>query len=812
VRTVPEGYLPVSSGLGRATPRELLVAPLSDGTVQAVIELGFLRRVEAADLELLARISEPVAMAVRSAHERARIDALLEETQRQAEELQAQQEELRSANEELEQSEHTLRQSHTQLEAQQVELEHSNQQLEEQTHLLERASRYKSEFLANMSHELRTPLNSALILAKILADNRAGTLSAEQVRYAETIVAAGTDLLALINDILDLSKIEAGRVDVTPQPVRIARLLDELVRTFAPLAAQKGLALRTSIATGSPEMLETDRLRLTQILRNLISNAIKFTERGEITLEVAGGTADGVSFTVRDTGIGIAASEHETIFEAFRQVNGSTERQHGGTGLGLTIARDLARLLQGDVSLESAPGRGSAFTVSLPLRLRAALSPIPAAAARLRSWQAGGAAAIEPGASAALAAPEIEDDRAQLHPGDRSLLIVEDDAQFATILRDLGRELGFRCIVAGSAAAAVAAALRHQPAAIVLDLNLPDNAGLGLLDQFKHNPSTRHIPVHVISASDFHMEALMLGAVGYSLKPVQRHELVQVFERLRDKAQRQVRRVLLVEADARERDSIQTLLSAEGVEIQAVSSARAALEALRHSTFDCMVLELRLPDMSGMELLRTMSEQEDTAFPPTIVHTGGALGVEEQQQLRRYSQSVILKDVRSPERLLDEVTLFLHTVETGLPSERQRLLRLARDRDAKLEGRRILIVEDDVRNVFALANVLEPKGATIEIARNGREALTVLERHQAADGHGIDLVLMDLMMPEMDGLTAIAEIRKRPEWRKLPVIALTAKAMADDRLAALAAGANDYIRKPIDVDRLLSLVRVWISQ
>jgi signal transduction histidine kinase/CheY-like chemotaxis protein len=737
---------------------------------------------------------------------------LLEETQRQAEELQAQQEELRSANEELEQSEHTLRDSHTQLEAQQVELEHSNQQLEEQTHLLERASRYKSEFLANMSHELRTPLNSALILAKILADNRAGTLTAEQVRYAETIAAAGTDLLALINDILDLSKIEAGRLEVTPQPVRIARLLDELVRSFAPLAEQKGLGLRTSIAPGSPEMLETDRLRLTQILRNLISNAIKFTERGEITVEIAGGAADGVSFTVRDTGIGISASEHESIFEAFRQADGSALRQHGGTGLGLTIARDLARLLQGDVSLTSEPGQGSAFTVRLPLRYQAALLPTPTRAARVPPWEGPpGAASIVSGASAALDVPGIDDDRARLQAGDRSLLIVEDDAQFATILRDLGRELGFRCIVAGSAAAAVAAALRHQPAAIVLDLNLPDNSGLGLLDQLKHNPSTRHIPAHVISASDFHREALMLGAVGYSLKPVQRHELVQAFEHLRDKAQQQVRRVLVVEADARERDRIQTLLSAEGVEIHAVSSARAALEALRHSTFDCMVLELRLPDMSGMELLRIMSEEEGTAFPPTIVHTGNTLGVEEQQQLRRYSQSVILKDARSPERLLDEVTLFLHTVETGLPSERQRLLQLARDRDAKLEGRRILIVEDDVRNVFALGNVLEPRGASIEIARNGREALTVLERHQAAEGRGIDLVLMDLIMPEMDGLTAIAEIRKRPEWRRLPVIALTAKAMADDRLAALAAGANDYIRKPIDVDRLLSLVRVWIS-
>ncbi|WP_338720338.1 response regulator [Herbaspirillum sp. DW155] len=848
VREVPEQYLTVSSSVGRHAPCELLIVPAAaDGQVQAVFELGFLRRVRPEEEELLARLSDQIAIAVRSSKDRTRLEELLEETQRQSEELQAQQEELRVNNEELEEQGQALKASQLRLETQQAELEETNAQLEEQTQLLElqkedlaktqvvllekateleRANQYKSEFLANMSHELRTPLNSTLILAKLLADNKQGNLSEEQVRFAQTISSAGNDLLALINDILDLSKMEAGKLDIIAESFVVAKMAEELKASFAMTAQQKGLAFKVEVDAGVPQRMETDMHRLGQILKNLLSNAIKFTEKGEVSLRIYPDAGGRIAFAVRDTGIGIGADQHQFIFEAFRQADGSTHRKYGGTGLGLSISRDLAHLLGGDIQVQSRVGEGSIFTLSLPqvysgesAVVRAESSATTSAAATLQAAQVATAPDVRiPALQVVPAAPvklqdiAIDDDRHRIESSSRLILVIEDDAAFAMILRDLSHEMGFQCVVTHSANEGVAAAEMYRPSAILMDMNLPDFSGLGVLDQIKRNPKTRHIPVHVVSVADYSHEALERGAIGYALKPVQREELVGAIRKLEAKFLQGLRHVLVVEDDARQLDSIRQLLAGENINLVGVRTATDALARLRETTFDCMVMDLNLPDLSGYQLLEKMAEQEHVAFPPVIVYTGRSLSAEEEQHLRRFSRSIIIKDARSPERLLDEVTLFLHQVETTLPPESQRMLKVARDRETVFEGRRILVVEDDVRNIFALSSVLEPKGMKVDIARNGREALQALQRSQEQAGAPIDLVLMDIMMPEMDGLTAMREIRKQAIWRRLPIIALTAKAMKDDQEKCLAAGANDYIAKPLDVEKLLSLVRVWMPK
>ncbi|HTV94638.1 MAG TPA: response regulator [Steroidobacteraceae bacterium] len=838
VRDVPPQYLPIGSATGGSDARELLIAPAStDGRVYGVVELGFFGAAGNGPEALLERVSEPIGAAIRAAKDRNRLEELLQETQQQAQELQTREEELRVNNEELEEQGRTLRESRTQLESQQAELEQINSQLEEQTQALEdqkdsiaaanailaaksaelqRANDYKSEFLANMSHELRTPLNSTLILAKLLADNKEGNLSDTQVKYAQTISSAGQDLLALINDVLDLSRIEAGKIEVVPELVPLAETIEPLAKMFEPAAAQKGLEFGAMIEPGTPDPIETDPQRLGQILKNLLSNALKFTHQGKIGVRVFSPAPGTVSFAVRDTGVGIDEHQHEVIFEAFRQADGSIHRKFGGTGLGLSISRDLARLLGGSITVQSAPGSGSTFTLTLPAKHAAADAPsrpppaaAPRPASRGRTSAAGGPAV--PGESP-LGASAITDDRDNLTPDRRIILVVEDDAAFALILRDLAHEMDFQTVVVHSAGDALTAAAQFQPSAILLDINLPDFSGLGALDQLKRNPRTRHIPVHVVSAGDYRREALELGAAGYALKPTKREELVEALKRLEVKLAQSVRRVLIVEDDPRQRESIRQLLSSGDVQVSDVETATEALRALSTTTFDCVVLDFNLPDATGYDLLEQMAQQEEVSFPPVIVYTGRALSRDEEQRLGRYSRSIIIKDARSPERLLDEVTLFLHQVESKLPPMHQQMLRAARNRDASLEGRRILVVEDDVRNVFALTSLFEPNGASVDIARNGREALDALSRSTQSGSGGIDMVLMDIMMPEMDGLTAMREIRKRPEWKKLPIIALTAKAMRDDQERCLAAGANDYIAKPLDVEKLLSLVRVWMPK
>jgi CheY-like chemotaxis protein len=833
IRNVPEGYLTISSALGRSKTRDLVVAPTAaDGIVNGVIELGFLHPLDPLTTELLDHASEATGIAVRSAIYRNDLQNLLEETQRQAEELQTQAEELRVSNEELEEQGRALRESQARLEVQQAQLEESNAQLEEQSQQLEsqrdeltrtsgrlrsqadeleRAGRYKSDFLANISHELRTPLNSSLILAKLLADNPQGNLTDEQVRFAETIRSAGNDLLNLINDVLDLSKIEAGRMEIRPESVSIRSLTEDLRRMFAPIAQEKKLSLTIDLQDSAPEYLETDRQRLEQVLKNLLSNACKFTEQGSVTLSLRR-AAGRVQWDVADTGIGIPAEQQQVVFEAFRQADGTTNRKYGGTGLGLSISRELVRLLGGDLLLSSEPGRGSTFSVLMPETYDAALvrphvDPTS-----------------QPAVTAAEPAPEplrkpvkprprrVSDDRETLSVGRRTILAVEDDEAFARILADLAHELDFQCLIATTAEEGMALAAQHLPSAVLLDIGLPDHSGLTVLDRLKHDARTRHIPVHVVSGSDHAETALSLGAVGYIIKPVQRDELVEALKKLETRFEQRMRRVLVVEDDPVQLDGVRRLLGTHDVETVGVGTAAECLHLLKSATFDCMVLDLTLPDATGYSLLETLSREDAYSFPPVIVYTGRELSPDEEQQLRKYSKSIIIKGAKSPERLLDEVTLFLHQVVADLPAAQQRMLERARSRDAALEGRRILVVEDDVRNIFAVTSVLEPRGATVQIARNGREALTALNKAAGDPNAKIDLVLMDVMMPEMDGLTATREIRKLPEWKKLPIVVLTAKAMPDDQQKCLDAGANDYLAKPLDVEKLLSLVRVWMPR
>ncbi|WP_429498118.1 response regulator [Robbsia andropogonis] len=886
-RDLPPSHLQIGTTVGSSPTAHVTAAPLTaEGDIVGVIELGFAGSTlgYGSENEMLARVvqllemsAEPAGIALQTARYRSRLELLLAETQHQAEELQVQQEELRVSNEELEERGRALMDSQARLESQQTELEETNVQLEEHTQRLEqqkrylldtqrdlmektgqleRANQYKSEFLANMSHELRTPLNSSLILAKLLQDNKPGNLSAEQVRYASTIYSANTDLLSLINDILDLAKVESGHMGVEAEPITLEAIIQSLHRTFDPIAQDRRVALRIERGPDAPLSLTTDHQRLMQILKNLLSNAFKFTPSGEVSLWITGAAPAHVQFAIQDTGIGIAAEHLGAIFDAFRQADGTTSRKYGGSGLGLSISREFATLLGGDIDVTSELAKGSTFTLTLPVvytgdgkapdRMTTEFAtPAPQAFAtppssvradsrpqdggaisRGRSFGAtapagiayeaaaetdsgsAGAAHLAKVAHARQALPTrtgIDDDRDQRTREHRLILVVEDDFAFARILYDLAHELDFDCVHASTGADGIALARQLQPSGILLDVGLPDDSGLTVLERLKRDPQTRHLPIHMISINDHTEAALHLGAIGYSLKPTARDDMVSALKHLEAKLDQSVRRILVVEDDPLLRENITLLLNANGVEINAVGTIADALDKLFEMPFDCVVMDLTLPDGSGYDLLKQLADRAPQTYPPVIVYTGRSLTADEERRLRYYSKSIIIKGAKSPERLLDEVTLFLHSVESDLPADQQRMLRQARQRDAAFEGRKILLAEDDVRNIFALSHVIEPLGAKLEIARNGREALEKL-----AQDPDIELVLMDIMMPEMDGLTAIQEIRKRAAHASLPIIALTAKAMSSDRQRCLEAGANDYISKPIEVDKLLSLCRVWM--
>ncbi len=839
---VPTDYIHVTSGLGEAPPLNLVVIPIIfEDEVRAVIELASFEPFSPIHRVFLDQLSESIGIVLNTIGANARTEELLKqsqslanELQEQSRELQQQQEQLKRSNQELEQQAQTLRASEEMLREQQEELQQVNEELEEKASLLveqnkaveqknkevelarlaveEKAqalalsSKYKSEFLANMSHELRTPLNSLLILARMLSDNKEANLNEKQVEYAKTIHAAGTDLLNLINEVLDLSKVEAGKIEIYPSDVQLKDIADHVRQNFAPVASQKGLEFDVEIAEDAPVVMRTDGQRVQQILRNLLGNAFKFTEQGKIVVRVhhpAPKTkfnsptlinhSDAViAFSVSDTGIGIPRDKQQLIFEAFQQADGTTSRKYGGTGLGLSISRELARLLGGELRVESEPGKGSTFTLYLPAQYE---QQTPSLRGESRVEEP-----IEP-----LPNGEVEDDRHRIVPGDRVLLVVEDDPTFAKTLLGMARDRGFKGVVALRGDDGLAIARRILPSAILLDLQLPIVDGLRILEQLKAHPQTRHIPVHVLSGLDKKHEGLSLGAVAYVEKPVSKEGLDNTFAEIEGFLERKASRLLIVEDDDRERQSMVELIGTEGVETTAVGTLDEALSALDEDRYDCMVLDLSLKKGSGFELLERMAKRPELRSLPVIVYTGRDLSSQEETRLKKFARSIILKDARSPERLLAETTLFLHRVEAQLAAPKRKMLHDAASAETTFKGRKVLVVDDDVRNIYALSSVLEEAGMNVVFAENGRDGIDMLKQTP-----GISIVLMDVMMPEMDGYETMRRIRQMPEYKNLPILALTAKAMKGDREKCLAAGASDYVTKPVDPDQLLSLMRVWL--
>jgi CheY-like chemotaxis protein/HAMP domain-containing protein len=853
VTNVPDDYIIVSSGLGEGKPLNIVVLPvLFEEEVKAVIELASFNRFSETHIGFLDQLTESIGIVINTIEANTRTERLLIQSQSLATELQSQQDELKKTNERLEQQALTLRESEERLRTQQEELRNTNEELQEKAELLSQqkaeveaknreveearwameekaeqlalTSKYKSEFLANMSHELRTPLNSMLILSRQLAENNDNNLSPKQVQFAETIHSSGNDLLSLINDILDLSKIESGMMAIEIGEVQFTEVTDQLNRSFHQVAADKGLEFMIENAPNLPGLMHTDQKRLQQILKNLLSNAFKFTEKGRVSLNIKVAERRGnyanealnqadvvIAFSVTDTGIGIPAEKQRIIFEAFQQADGTTSRKYGGTGLGLSISREIARLLGGEIRVASSPGEGSTFTLYLPRKFKAenAKQNIRGITGSERRRMSG--LRLLNAEDSSLTAGEFEeiieiaDDRRNIDPGDRVVLIAEDDALFAQILLDLAHERGFKGIVVAQGDTALTFARRYKPDAITLDIKLPDRDGWTVLDRLKHDPKTSHIPVHIITADDRECQPRKLGALTHLRKPVTREQLIESFDKIAAFAQRKIKHLLVVEDDDTQRMSIVELIGEGDVHTTAVATGTEALVELQNRQFDCMVLDLRLPDMSGFDLIERIQKELDQVDLPIIVYTGKELTEKEETQLRMVADAIVIKEANSPERLLAETSLFLHRVETSLPEPKRRMLEQLMRRDPVLEGRKVLIVDDDVRNIFALTSALEGYRMEVLRAENGREGIEMLEQNP-----DIDIVLMDIMMPEMDGYETMQAIRQIDRFNNLPIIALTAKAMKADRDKCIEAGASDYIAKPLDMDQLLSMLRVWL--
>jgi len=816
---VPGDYIQINSGLGEAPPLNIVVLPvLFEGHVVAVIELASFERFTTIQLALLDQLTESIGIVLNTIRSGTRTEELLKQSQSMAEELQRQQEELQQTNEELEEKAKQLSEQNEEMERKNKEVDLARLSLEEKAKQLALTSKYKSEFLSNMSHELRTPLNSLLILSQQLADNESGNLTPKQVEFSKTIYGSGNELLNLINDILDLSKIESGTVTVEVSDVPFSDVKEDIERTFQPIAAGKGLAFEVNLDPALPPVITTEWKRLLQVLKNLLSNAMKFTEKGTVHLDIVpatGGWTPGtasldqarqvIAFRVQDTGIGIPREKQQVIFEAFQQADGSTSRKYGGTGLGLAICREIARILCGEILLASEPGQGSTFTFFLPQQAGAsAQSPEDAACGQGPETGVNAAASQPDDGTAALPAA-VPDDRFDLKPGDRSLLIIEDDIAFAKILMEMAREKGFKALVALRGESGCQCAREYKPDAMTLDLHLPDSDGWTIFDRLKADPQTRHIPIHIISVESEAKRGLQRGAFAYLTKPVDREALQTALANLTAFIERREKHLLIVEDDEIQQKEIVSLLGDLDVTTSLAATGEAALRELETSHFDCMVLDLGLPDMSGFELLEKVQAVSTLRALPIIIYTGAELTEKDALRLKQMAETIIVKDVRSPERLLDEVSLFLHRVTSEMPDSKRHILERIHQSDTDLKGKKVLLVDDDIRNVFALTSVLENHGLQVSQAYNGKEALETLQKEQ-----DIAIVLMDIMMPEMDGFETMRHIRQLPRLQKLPIIALTAKAMKGDREKCIEAGASDYIAKPVNVDQLVSLLRVWL--
>jgi len=779
-----------------------------------VIELASIHEFTALQTMFLEQLTTSIGIVLNSIEATMQTEGLLKQSQQLAAELQTQQKELQQTNEQLEQKAQQLAERNVEVERKNQEIEQARRALEEKATELALTSKYKSEFLANMSHELRTPLNSILILGQQLTDNPEGNLTVKQVEFARTIHGAGTDLLNLISDILDLSKIESGTVTVDAEEVFFANLVDMVARPFRHEAETRQLSFEVHVDPNLGRSITTDSKRLQQVLKNLLSNAFKFTAQGGVRLNVAvapgGWSSDHpilsqapavVAFEVTDTGIGIPLEKQKIIFEAFQQADASTSRKYGGTGLGLAISRELATLLGGEIHLRSAPSAGSTFTLYLPIKYTG-----PNASQTATALPALGPVAATHVISERAVEP-IPDDRMDVQPGDAILLIVEDDPHYARILVDLARDKGFKALLAMRGDDALNLAKQYQPTAVSLDVFLPDMLGWTVLSQLKQSPLTRHIPVQIVSLDEDRQHGLARGAFAFVNKPTTREGIEEALSRIKEFAEPRRKRLLVVEDNQAEQMGIRELLAHDDIEIVNAETGAEALDLLREEQCDCVVLDLRLPDMSGFDVLERMRAETNLADIPVVVFTGRELTVEEDAQLHTMARSIVVKGVESPERLLNETALFLHRVITDLPPEKQQMLERLNSSDEDLVGRTALLVDDDPRNIFALSSALERRGMKVLTATTGAEAIEFVEQTPS-----LAIVLMDIMMPEMDGYQTVERIRQNVAYRRLPIIALTAKAMKGDREKCLQAGASDYLAKPVNTEQLLSVLRMWLHR
>jgi CheY-like chemotaxis protein len=812
---VPADYVRVHSSLGEARPQQVIVLPmLFEGETKAVIELASLHAFTDTHLAFLEQLTQSIGVVLNTIEANMRTEDLLKQSQELTAQLQTRQTELQATNQELAEKARQLAEQNAEVERKNKEVEQARGALEEKAAELALTSKYKSEFLANMSHELRTPLNSILILGEQLANNVASNLSEKEVEWARNVHSAGTELLNLISDILDLSKIESGTVTVEAEEISFSNLQEMVERNFRHVAETWNLPFYLEFENSLPPILTVDPKRLHQILKNLLSNAFKFTHQGHVKVRVFPAKSGWhiehpvlrranmvVAFEVSDTGIGIAPDKQKLVFEAFQQADSSTSRKYGGTGLGLAISRELATLLGGEIRLVSVPGEGSTFTLYLPVHYTGSA----------QAWISRGAASTgaQPqmaGLQVVLQAAErIEDDRENLQAGDTSLLIIEDDPHYARILTGIARSKGFKVLVAQRGADGLDLARRFCPSALLLDIFLPDILGWTVLNNLKLDPLTRHIPVQIITCDDEREHGLSHGAFGYLVKPSTADGLEASLDRLKNYLTPHTKRLLVVEDNEIERKSIVDFLGNPEIEIVSVGSGREALTQLLDRPFDCVVLDLRLPDISGFALLEKIQTEPVLENVPVVVYTGRELSEQEQVFLRQAAKSVVLKDVRSPERLFDETMLFLHQVVSDLPRDKQQMLARLHTSNEGLRGRKILVVDDDARNIYALATVLENAEMHVLSATTGQQAIGTIQNTS-----DLAVVLMDIMMPKMDGYETIREIRKDPRYRALPIFALTAKAMKGDREKCLEAGASDYIAKPVNTEQLLSLLRAWL--
>jgi HAMP domain-containing protein/CheY-like chemotaxis protein/signal transduction histidine kinase len=819
ISDLPPQTVPIRSSLFAAVPQNVVVLPvLFENHVKAVIELASLSFFTASHLAFLEQLTSSIGIVLNSIEATMQTEGLLKQSQQLAAELQTQQKELQQTNEQLALKAQQLAEQNVEVERKNREIEQARRALEEKAKELALTSKYKSEFLANMSHELRTPLNSILVLGQQLTDNPDGNLTPKQVEFARTIHGAGTDLLNLISDILDLSKIESGTVSVEADEVFFAGLLDTVARPFRHEAENRHLAFEVNSDPQLGRSLVTDSKRLQQVLKNLLSNAFKFTEHGSVRLSVSVATngwsgdhpvlakaASVVAFAVADTGIGIPSEKQRSIFEAFQQADAGTSRKYGGTGLGLAISRELASLLGGEIQLRSMPGEGSTFTLYLP---QTYAGPSSGAATKERRAPA----AVSPLQLSVVNVAEhprelISDDRTEVQPDDTVLLIVEDDPHYGRLLCDLARDKGFKVLLASRGVEALALAREYRPTAVSLDVFLPDMLGWTVLNHLKQDPMTRHIPVQMLTLDEDRQQGLARGAFSFITKPTTPEGLAAAVSRIKEYSTPRRKRLLVVEDNQAEQMTIQALLGHDDVDISVAATGAEALEALQKEMYDCMVLDLRLPDMSGFEILECIRDSSSLSELPVVVFTGQELSPEEDARLHTLARSVVVKGVESPERLLDETALFLHRVVSNLPPEKQKMLDRLHRSDEALVGRKVLVVDDDVRNIFALSSVLERRGMTVLTAGTGREAIATLESTP-----DIAIVLMDIMMPEMDGYETMQVIRENAAFRRLPIVALTAKAMKGDREKCLEGGASEYLAKPVNTDQLLSALRMWLHR